>query len=99
MACGPGPPGFHRRAAGSMDTILEGRRPGDLPVQQPEHFRLVVNLQAARALQLTLPRPLVRRADRMTEQAHPERARDRQVARPAIAMGSTAMRHPQHRDG
>jgi len=67
MSYGPAFPALFRRAAEYVDKILRGAKPGDIPVEQPTNFELIVNLTTAKALGLTIPESFLLRADELIE--------------------------------
>jgi putative tryptophan/tyrosine transport system substrate-binding protein len=67
MSYGPDTIDVSRRSASYVDRILRGAKPADLPVQQPSKLDLVINLEAAKALGLTIPPSLLARADEVIE--------------------------------
>jgi putative ABC transport system substrate-binding protein len=68
MSYGPVISDLFRRAAAFVDKILKGAKPADLPVEQPTKFELVVNIGTAKAIGLTIPDSMLRRADELIHQ-------------------------------
>ena len=66
-SCSSNLPDVWGRAAGYVDKILKGAKPGDLPVEQPTTFELVINNRTAKAMGVTIPPALVLRADQIVE--------------------------------
>jgi len=67
MSYGPNYPDLNRRAADYVDKILRGTKPGDIPVEQPTKFDLVINLITAKAIDVAIPSMLLARADEVIE--------------------------------
>ena len=67
MSYGPNFSDQYRRSAELVDKILRGAKPGDIPVEQPTKFELVMNLTTAKAIGLTIPPSLLTRADEVIE--------------------------------
>jgi len=67
MSYGPSTTDILRRAGGHVAKILNGAKPGDLPVEQPTKFDLIINLKTAKALGLTIPQTFLQRADQLID--------------------------------
>ena len=67
MTYSPNLKDLFRRAATYVDRILQGAKPGDLPVEQPTTFELVVNLKTAKTIGLTIPPSVLGRADQIID--------------------------------
>jgi putative ABC transport system substrate-binding protein len=67
LSYGPDMLDLFRRAASYVDRILKGAKPGDLPVEQPTRYELVINMKTASAIGLKIPQAILLRADRVID--------------------------------
>jgi len=67
LSYGPNLLAIYKRGATYVDRILKGVKPGDLPVEQPVEFKLVINLKTAKALGIEVPRTVLARADEVID--------------------------------
>jgi putative ABC transport system substrate-binding protein len=67
LSYGPSLTDMYRRAATHVDKLLRGAKPGDIPVEQPTKFELVINLKTANTFGLTIPQAMLLRADEVIE--------------------------------
>lgn len=67
ISYGPSRDEMHRLAATVVAKVLQGRRPADIPVEQPTRYELIVNLATARAIGVTIPSSVLARADEVVQ--------------------------------